>query len=213
MDMKIYFNLARKSNGRRKYIGRVHSIVKGKKFKNVPIFKILPENRKAMGYGSEVDDSDPNFKGFQYQLGLNVDTNEFNSGFYGSGLYFAGVDDIEEYMYTYGDTLAVLRIPEDEQVVVGYKKYHSHSVIVEDFMSLENEETWQMLVDYGFRFRSNSTITLYHIIKNHIECVLPKIDFAKINEYYLEKLLKDAKQFNNRNAEFFINEALKKNKG
>ena len=210
MDMKIYFNVARKFNGRKKYIGRNHSIVKGKKFKNVPVFKIVPKDRK----GSGVYDDVPIFEGFQYQLGLNVDTNVLDTRcFNGTGLYFASIDDIEEYMYVYGNTLAVLRIPEEEQVVVGYKKYRTHSVIVEDFMSLEDEKTWQMLIDYGFRLRSNSTIILYYIIKNHIECVLPTINFSKISKYDLEKLLKDAKQFNNRNAEFFINEALKKNKG
>ena len=60
-----------------------------------------------------------NHVGFQYKLGLNIDTEEFNSS--GSnesgGLYFTDKENIIKYLH-FGEYIAEITIPDDAQSIM-----------------------------------------------------------------------------------------------
>ena len=56
--------------------------------------------------------------GFQWKIGLNIDTNKFyTTGTHKAGLYFTNRDRIHNYL-TYGNYICTLRIPDEATIVI-----------------------------------------------------------------------------------------------
>lgn len=69
--------------------------------------------------------------GFQYEMGLNIDTKEFYP--YGDccagGLYFTTENDICDYLW-FGTEIAVIEIPDDARVYIEKKKFKSDRIVI-----------------------------------------------------------------------------------
>jgi hypothetical protein len=75
--------------------------------------------------------------GFNYQYGLNIDTNEFNPS--GScnegGIYFTDGCNVSKYQ-NYGDVIVDVTIPDDAQVYIESDKFKADRIILENFRHL-----------------------------------------------------------------------------
>lgn len=86
---------------------------------------------------------------FQYKIGMNEDTNPLaTEGSCQTGLHFSFVQDILGYL-NYGTGLAIVSIPDDEDVYVDDGKLRSHRLEIREIMSLMERNTWEYLYEHG----------------------------------------------------------------
>lgn len=74
--------------------------------------------------------------GFEYKLGLNIDTKPFNpSGeCLEGGLYFCDKSTFHLFWQNYGTTVAIVKIPDDARVYVEQHKFKSDKLIITEFL-------------------------------------------------------------------------------
>lgn len=107
------------------------TLIKGKNLKNCLLCKILPENMII--------------KRFQYHIGENVDVNPLvTEGKCKLGLHFTELNNMMGYLYT-GTLLALVEVPEDEDVCVDDNAFRTHSLIIKEVLPLKNLDTWKYL--------------------------------------------------------------------
>ena len=86
---------------------------------------------------------------FQYKLGLNEDTKPLNKDpGCTEGLHFCEVRDVFRWVGL-GETLAIVEIPEGEEIIKCKRKLKSHRIIIKEVMPLWNVETIEFLVKNG----------------------------------------------------------------
>jgi len=82
--------------------------------------------------------------GFQYQIGLNVDTKPFNP--HGEcepgGLYFTDYKHIGRY-FAYGSLIAKVKIPHDVPVYAEARAWKAPRLIIESYHPLSELEAWK----------------------------------------------------------------------
>jgi len=111
------------------------TLIKGKDLKGYTLCKILSE--------------DMNMRGFQYKIGMNEDVNHFvREESCKAGLYFFLMQDICKYL-GYGTVLAMVRIPDEENVYVDAGKFRTHRLEIRETMPLKEVGTWEYLVGHG----------------------------------------------------------------
>lgn len=79
---------------------------------------------------------------FQYQLGLNIDTNPFDDKKCKNGLHFCTADKIPLWL-GYGSKLAFVSIPEDAKIIHFSDKSKSDRLIIEKVIDLKDWEMWK----------------------------------------------------------------------
>ena len=111
------------------------TIIKGKDMEGYTLCKILSENM--------------NMRGFQYKIGMNEDINPLErEGGCKAGLHFCLVHDICRYL-DYGTKLAVVGIPDEEDVYVDAEKFRTHRLKIREIMPLNEAAAWEYLVKNG----------------------------------------------------------------
>ena len=111
------------------------TIIKGKDMEGYTLCKILSENM--------------NMRGFQYKTGMNEDINPLErEGDCKAGLHFCLVHDICRYL-DYGTKLAVVGIPDEEDVYVDLEKFRTHRLKIREIMPLNKAAAWEYLVKNG----------------------------------------------------------------
>lgn len=181
-----------------------------------PFFKILHKGEKdengkyISAYSSSTALYNGSKQGLRYELGLNIDP--LSLELYGksyNGLYFTTLAGIEEFMFAYGEVLAELEIPEDEEIIPCYgRSYRSKSVIIKNFFDLYSNTTWEMLLQKGFRPHWQSYVFASNIIEHNIDCMLDIIDFKKYDNMYLNKWLEMAIENENKKAQNILEKAI-----
>jgi len=79
---------------------------------------------------------------FKYQLGLNIDTEQFNRNECENGLHFCREDQIA-YWFGYGENLAIVQIPQDAQVCHFPDKSKADKIHIERIIPLADWERWE----------------------------------------------------------------------
>lgn len=111
------------------------TIIKGRDLKDHILCKVLLENMTMYG--------------FQYEMGMNTDINmPARNGSYEAGLCFNLINDICYYI-GYGDCLAIVHIPDNEDVSVEIGEFCTHRLEIERIMRLNEVSTWEYLVEHG----------------------------------------------------------------
>ncbi len=86
---------------------------------------------------------------FQYKIGMNEDKNPLaTEGSCQAGLHFSLVQDILGYL-NYGTGLAIVGVPDDEDVYVDDGKLRSHRLEIREIMPLTEMNTWEYLYGHG----------------------------------------------------------------
>ena len=117
------------------------TIIKGKDLKGRVLCKVLSE--------------DMNMRGFQYKIGLNEDINPLElEGSCKAGLHFIEINKIITFL-DFGTKLAIVKIPDEEDVYVDDDKYRTHRLIIKKVMLLDSRETWKFLVQNKIRIKRN----------------------------------------------------------
>lgn len=135
-------------------VGRfeVGTMIKGKDLKRYELCKILTEDMKM--------------RRFQYQMGMNEDIKLLAlSGSCKSGLHFCLVQDICEYI-SYGTKLAIVRIPDDEDVFVDDRKFRTHRLFIEKVLPLCEKSTWEYLVKNGADITAGNNYAVRNATRN-----------------------------------------------
>lgn len=103
------------------------TIIKGSELREYTLCKVLSD--------------DMCMRGFQYQIGMNVDVNPLGRfGSYKARLHFAILQDIMEH-FCNGTQLAIVKVPSDEDVCVGNKQFRTHRLVIEKVMHLRDIST------------------------------------------------------------------------
>lgn len=111
------------------------TVIKGIELKGMPICKILSE--------------DLNMRGYQYQTGMNEDVNPLAlEGCCSEGLHFALAGEICRFL-EYGTKLALLSIPDDEDVFVDTWKFRTHRLEIKEIIPLSDIRAWEWMVQNG----------------------------------------------------------------
>lgn len=134
------------------------SLTRGKELKGEILCKILSEN-KVM-------------KGFQYKVGMNVDVNALAlKGDYGTGLHFCFVRDICNYLDD-GTKLALVSVPDGEDVYVGDGMFRTHRLKIKKLMPLHEVETWDYLYKNGADITVEDNVAIrWAVAKGYLEVV------------------------------------------
>jgi hypothetical protein len=80
--------------------------------------------------------------GFQYKLGLNIDTNSFNKKEFENGLYFCSLKQVPLWMRN-DSKLAFVSIPNDAKVVHFRDKSKANKIFIHRIIDFENWEMWE----------------------------------------------------------------------
>lgn len=111
------------------------TVIKGKDLKGHLLCKILSE--------------DMVMRGFQYKLGMNEDENSLSlHGRCEPGLYFCLIQDVCNFL-GYGTQIAMVSIPDDENVYVDENKFRTHRLNIDQVLSLDDVNTWKYMVKNG----------------------------------------------------------------
>lgn len=93
---------------------------------------------------------DMTHRGFRYEMGLNIDTNEFNDNpnfaCVKGGLYFTDFPKIINFI-DYGEYLAEITIPKDAKVVTFDGKYRTDKFIINKIKNLHNIDTIKEIIE------------------------------------------------------------------
>lgn len=113
----------------------VGTIIKGKDLKGEILCKVISE--------------DMAMHGFQYKMGMNTDVKPLaTTGSCKAGLHFCLVEDVYRYL-NYGSKLALVSIPDDEDVYVDDNKFRTHKLEIKKIMKFSEAETWMYLYENG----------------------------------------------------------------
>lgn len=111
------------------------TIIKGKKLAGHALCKVMSE--------------DMNMRGYQYRTGINLDINPLaRKGSYKEGLHFCFTEDVGRYL-GYGTKLALVSVPDEEDVYVGDGEFRTHILRVNEVMSFSEVSTWEYLLEHG----------------------------------------------------------------
>ena len=99
----------------------------------------------------KIFNEDDNHHGFQYQDGLNTDSNEFepNGSCIADGLYFTDEKHICEF-FRYGPYIRQVEIPDGETNITkdpDGNKWRSKSLFIHKRRALDEVETWQWMIE------------------------------------------------------------------
>ena len=124
----------------------VGTLVKGKDLKGYILCKILTE--------------DMVMRGFQYKIGLNEDVKPLAmKGNCKAGLHFCFIKDVPWYL-GYRSKLALISIPDDEDVYVGHKKFAAHRMVIEKVLPMDGvlnrAAGWECLMLNGTDITANN---------------------------------------------------------
>lgn len=97
----------------------------------------------------KITSEDMNMRGYQYRIGINLDINPLaRKGNYKEGLHFCFIEDVGSY-FKYGTKLALVSVPDDEDVYVEDGEFRTHILRVNEVMSLDEVSTWEYLLKHG----------------------------------------------------------------
>ncbi len=83
-----------------------------------------------------------NHHGFQFQLGLNTDTSDFNDEECKNGLHFCKKEDVMLWL-SYGSKLAFITIPETAKVCHFKDKSKADSIVIKKVIMLRDWSEWE----------------------------------------------------------------------
>ena len=134
------------------------SVIKGKDLMDCILCKILSE--------------DMLMQGFQYKMGMNEDIKPLAmSGSCGAGLHFCLVKDVGRYL-DYGNKLAVVSIPDEEDVYVDDRKFRTHRMVIETVMPFGETAAWEYLYEHRADITADSNYAVKWAAGNgHLEVV------------------------------------------
>lgn len=134
------------------------TIVKGKELKGCSLCMVLPE--------------DMTVQGFQYKIGINEDTVSFaGTGICIPSLNFYMVQNIGIYLDS-GTKLAIVGIPDKEEVCVDHGKFRTHRLEIKEVMPFSEMGTWEYLLGYGADIRGcNDHAVRYAAENGYLEMV------------------------------------------
>lgn len=113
----------------------VGTLIKGKDLKDYILVKVISE--------------DMVMRDFQYKIGMNEDTVPLiRKGGCKAGLHFCLMEDICNYLF-YGEQLAIISVPDDEDVYVDAHKFRTHRLVVENVMPFSDAAVWQYMYENG----------------------------------------------------------------
>ena len=128
------------------------TLIKGKDLKGYILCKILTE--------------DMVMRGFQYKMGMNKDVKPLaTTGSCEAGLHFCLIKDVYRYL-GYGSKLALISIPDDEDVYVDIGKFRTHKIGIKKIMQLGEVETWMYLCKNGLDVTANNNDALIWAARN-----------------------------------------------
>lgn len=109
--------------------------------------------------------------GMQYHLGLNEDVKPFNpESECDSGLFFTDKEHVLDYLcYNHGTKLAVIEIPEGEQIVNIGDVYKAHRIVIKEIQNLWTAENYEWMQN---NFNNNTYLF-------RCACRNGALDFAK----------------------------------
>ena len=120
-------------------------------------FNFLKEKIKMQYY--KVLNDKMKHNDFQYKLGLNIDTSEFNDEECKNGLYFCKKENVPKWM-GYGSKLAFITIPETAKVHHFGDKSKANCIFIEKIIDLQDWNEWEnkefcleAVKQYGFALR------------------------------------------------------------
>ena len=136
----------------------VGSIIKGKDLKGEILCKVISE--------------DMVMRGFQYKMGMNEDVKPLAiSGSCEAGLHFCLIKDVYRYL-SYGSKLALVSIPDDEDVYVDIGKFRTHKLGIKKIMQFSEAETWMYLYENGADITADDNYAVRWAAENgHLEVV------------------------------------------
>lgn len=107
------------------------TIIKGRNLKEGILCKVLSE--------------DMVMRGFQYKMGINEDAADLAmEGSCKAGLHFCLLKDIVYFLH-YGNKLALLSVPDDEDVYVDIDKFRTHRLEIRKIMPFSEAVVWEYL--------------------------------------------------------------------
>jgi hypothetical protein len=118
-------------------------------FENKMYFKVLNETLKQHN--------------FQYQLGLNIDSNLFDDKECQNGLHFCTLENVPRWL-GYGSKLAFVSIPEDAKILHFDDKSKADKLVIEKIIDLKDWEMWKNEEFCSDALFKNNFATLY--VKN-----------------------------------------------
>ena len=87
--------------------------------------------------------------GFQYKMGMNTDVKQLAvKGSCKAGLHFCLIKDICNYLH-YGSDLALVGIPDDEDVYVDMDVFRTHRLEIRKIMPISGTAAWKYLCENG----------------------------------------------------------------
>ena len=107
---------------------------------------------------------DLNCRGFQYQEGLNIDTNEITPYECDNGLYFADAKHILSF-YDYGTVIAEVEVPKDAVVYHFDDKSKANKIILKNLRPLWSVDTMEALIQEGVNFELHVDEVFYFAIQ------------------------------------------------
>lgn len=133
-------------------------IIKGKDLKGEILCKVISEDMVMRGY--------------RYEMGMNVDVKSMDTkGSCKAGLHFCLVEDIHRY-FPYGSKLALINIPDDEDVYVDDNIFRTHRLVIKKIMQLDEAETWMYLCKNGANVTADGNYAVRRAAENcHLEVV------------------------------------------
>ncbi len=128
------------------------TLIKGKDLKEEILCKVISE--------------DMVMRGFQYKMGMNEDVKPLvTEGNCKVGLHFCLIEDVSRYL-GYGSKLALISIPDDEDVYVDDNKFHSHKLDIKKIMQLDEVETWMYLCKNGLDVTAGNNNAVRWVARN-----------------------------------------------
>ena len=138
---------------------------------------------------------DMTHRGFKYEMGLNIDTNEFNDNIEQNcvkgGLYFVDLENIYKHI-AFGDYLAEINIPEDAKVVLLNNKYRTNKFIINNISPLNTLDSISKVISF-----IKSDWCLKEAIKKIFTQLVLSERFSLAKEVYYEYKIQDNYMFDN----------------
>lgn len=139
----------------------VGTIIKGKDLKGSIICKILPEDMLVR---------ESYVHTHQYKVGMNMDI-FFVKENCEAGMYFYLMEDICNHL-DQGTKLAIIEVPDDEDVYVDNGKFRAHRIRITEIMPYSETATWKYLYENGADITAQDDYAVRWAAKNgHLEIV------------------------------------------
>ncbi len=133
------------------------TLIKGKDLKGEILCKVISE--------------DMIMQGFQYKMGMNEDVKPLATrGSCKAGLHFCLIKDVYWYL-GYGSKLALISIPDDDDVYVDDDKFRTHRLDIKKIMPLGEVATWMYLCKNGLDVTAGNNAVRYAVKNRYLEVV------------------------------------------